>query len=98
MKNYTKLLLAALLFLSSLAVKAQNNDTLEIQRKENGNIQFARFKPNANMKMQNGSTFLKDVLQAKSNDELRLTKVNKDELGITHRRYQQYYKGIKVEN
>jgi bacillolysin len=38
------------------------------------------------------------VLQTKLDDELRLTKDTTDNLGITHLRYQQYYKGIKVDN
>ena len=32
-----------------------------------------------------------------SNDSLKLIKETRDNLGITHQRYQQYYKGIKIE-
>lgn len=95
MKNFTKLLFAALLCLNSLFSIAQQSDTLEIQRNEKGKVFFARFKPDANRKVQDGVNFLKDVLRAKPDDDLRLTKETIDKLGISHRIYQQYYKGIK---
>jgi len=79
------------------SASAQDNDTLEIQRNDNGKIIFARFKPNANRKIKDGESFLKKVLQAKPDDSLRMVKETTDELGITHRRYQQYFKGVKVE-
>lgn len=71
---------------------------MEIQRSKKGKISFARFKPDASRKVQDGATFLKGVLHTKPEDELRLLKETTDKLGISHHRYQQYYKGIKVEN
>ena len=81
-------------------IYAQQIDTLYIQRGENGKIAFARFAINANSnrKMDNDTVFLKAILQAKNEDEFRLKSVTTDELGITHKRFQQYYKGIKVDN
>ena len=98
MKHFTKLLLGVVLSLSFLLSKAQQTDTLEIQRNEKGKISFARFKPDVNRKVQGAGDFLKAVLQAKPDDELRLIKETTDKLGIFHHRYQQYYKGIKVED
>jgi len=98
MKNFTKLLFITLLCLSSLFSIAQQGDTLEIQRNQTGKISFARFKPDANKKVQDAVSFLKAVLHAKPEDELRLIKQTTDKLGITHHLYKQYYKGIKVEN
>lgn len=78
---------------------AQNiNDTIEVHRNQNGKISFARFKANTSNKPLSKQGFLKDVLQLKQDDELRLIKERTDELKITHNKYQQYYKGIKVEN
>lgn len=98
MKQFSKLLLVALLCINSLLTKAQQGDTLVIQRSEKGKISFARFKPDVNRKIQDAGGFLKAVLHAKPDDELRLIKETIDKLGISHRIYQQYYKGVKVEN
>jgi len=87
-----------LLCYSSLISFAQKGDTLEIQRSEKNSITFARFKPNGNRKMYDGAEFLETVLSAKENHRFKLVKVKIDELGISYRRYQQYYKGVKVEN
>lgn len=94
MKNFTKLFVALILSLNSLISVAQQNDTIEIQRTEKGKILFARFKPDSNRKIQDGTNFLKVILQAKQDDEFRLIKNITDTLGISHRLYQQYYKGI----
>lgn len=96
MKPFQKLVFIALLCLSFFFSNAQQNDTLEIQRNEKGKISFARFKPDINKKIQNAVNFLKVVLQAKPQDELRLIKQTTDKLGIAHDLYQQYYNGIKV--
>ena len=98
MKSTPKLLLIALLCLCSFFSIAQQNDTLEIQRNEKGKIAFARFKPDINRNIQRGTNLLKAVLSAKPDDEFRLINETTDNLGISHRRYQQYYKGIMVEN
>ena len=84
----------------SYPIYAQQGDTLFIRRGENGKIRFARFNVdgNSNRKMSNDTIFLKSMLQAKQEDEFRLKNVTTDNLGITHKRFQQYYKGIKVEN
>jgi len=79
---------------------AQQSDTLHIRMGENGKIRFADFVVNENSdrKMQNDMAFLKSILQLKNEDELRLKSETTDELGITHKRFQQYYKGVIVEN
>ena len=81
-------------------IYAQQEDALFVQRGKSGKIEFARFNAdkNSDRKMQNDTIFLKAILQAKKEDEFRLKSVTTDELGITHKRFQQYYKGIKVEN
>ncbi len=97
-KFYKKLCFIVVLFCST-AIEAQNiNDTIEVHRNQNGKINFARFKANTSNKQQSEQEFLKNVLQLKQNDELRLINKKIDELGISHTKYQQYYNGIKVEN
>jgi len=103
MKNITlKLNLFAVLLPVYLLVNAQTkpNDTLLIQRNEKGKIEFARFQVNesSDRKMKNDTVFLKSVLEAKNEDGFRLKSEITDDLGITHKKFQQYYKGIKVEN
>jgi hypothetical protein len=93
MKIKSRLLLIAVVCLNYLYSHAQQNDTLEIQRRENGKISFARLKPDASRKISDVGNFFKTILQLKSDDELRLIKESTDNLGISHRLYQQYYKG-----
>ncbi len=99
MKNFTKLLFIALLGLSTLFCEAQQRgDTLILHRNKRGGISFVRFKPDTHRRIVNAKPFLKTVLHAKPDDEFRLIRETKDKLGITTLRFQQYYKGIKVEN
>ena len=99
MKNFTKLLLLVLLgFISLFCEAQQRGDTLELQRNKRGQISLIRFKPDSNRRFLNAKPFLKTILHAKTHDEFRLIKETTDKLGITNLRFQQYYKGIKVEN
>ncbi len=100
MKQITKSAFLITLLLNSIFAIAQGNDTLDIQKNEKGKVKFARFQANANStrKMKNDTVFLKSILHAKNEDSFRKTKEDLDELGITHKKFQQYYKGLKVEN
>lgn len=98
MKNINKLLLICLFCYNSIFSFAQQGDTLEIKRNEKGKISFARFKQDASRKIQESANFINSIMKAKPDEELRLIKVSTDELGITHRFYQQYFMGIKVED
>lgn len=95
MKNIYRMLSAALLCLCGLMVSAQSIDTTGLQKNENGTISFARV---ANAKMADAKNFLTTALYATGNDSFALIKETTDELGMVHLRYQQYYKGVKVEN
>ena len=102
MKSYFIKIIAVLITIGLYfpIVYAQQGDTLFIQRGEKGGIEFVRFEKNDNSdrKMGNDTIFLKSMLKAKKEDGFRLKKETTDELGITHKKFQQYYKGIKVEN
>lgn len=89
-----------LTFLFSLSIlwgNAQQGDTLEVQRNENGYITFARFRNTGASNLKDGVLFLKQLLPRSDNDNFEFTKSDTDRLGIIHLRYQQFYKGIKVE-
>ncbi|MBI1783354.1 MAG: hypothetical protein HYR66_18620 [Sphingobacteriales bacterium] len=97
-RSYISLLTAMLIFFCQIRTYGQENDTLEIQKNETGKISFIRLKPNPGRKMNDAAQLLNKILKATRDDEWKLIKENTDELSITHRRYQQYYKGIMVEN
>lgn len=96
MKNIYRLLLIAVTLFSCSIVTAQNIDTTGLQRNENGKISFAHVL--SNTKMADAISFLRVSLQMANNDSFELEKETTDKLNMTHQRYQQYYKGIKVEN
>uniref|UniRef100_UPI003217C907 M4 family metallopeptidase n=1 Tax=uncultured Draconibacterium sp. TaxID=1573823 RepID=UPI003217C907 len=98
MKKYIKFLILIVLCFVVFNSNAQQNDTLKIERNKQGIVNFAHFKPNSERKIQEGTTFLKTFLHAKTDDDFRLIKETNDELGFSHLRFQQYYKGVKVEN
>lgn len=89
--------LTILLSLSISWVNAQQVDTLEIQRNEQGNITFVRFKNSESRKLKDGNLFLKQALKVTPGNDFKLIKKDTDKLGKIHLRYQQYYKGVKVE-
>ena len=73
-------------------------DIVFLNKGANGNIEFARFANNEKFdrKMENDTVFLKSILGANDEDEFRLKSEVTDDLGILHKRFQQYYKGIRV--
>lgn len=91
-----QLVLTFLLCISIVLSNAQQNDTLEIQRNKNGNVTYARFKNSESRRLKDGAAFLKQILKGTENDNFKLIKEDTDKLGIIHLRYQQYYKGIKI--
>ncbi|MBP1638937.1 MAG: hypothetical protein H6Q17_520 [Bacteroidetes bacterium] len=81
-------------------VFSQNGDTIAIQRNGSSHkINFIQFqlKQKSDRHISNGKQFLLKTLHAKSDDNLQLIKSDADQDGHTHQRYQQFYKGIKVE-
>ena len=77
MKNI-KLLLTVATTISMFILNAQ--DTLEIQRNENGKIRYANFAPNISRNLIGGQLFLKRTLQSKPDDDFKLIKVLSDEV------------------
>jgi Zn-dependent metalloprotease/chitodextrinase len=65
---------------------------------QNGTPSFIKFSKNkAAANLTNAQAVLKTYVFTQPNDEVKQIKVSKDKLNITHEKYQQYFKGIKVE-
>ncbi len=78
---------------------AQIDDTVQTQYDKNDKLTFAKFKDKSPEKRSWASPeqFLKLMLKAKKEDGFHLIQLRKDDLGITHIAFQQYYKEIKVQ-
>jgi Zn-dependent metalloprotease len=75
-------------------------DILLIYRNERGIVEFARFATNENpdRSMANDVVFLKSMLKTREGDDFRLKSEITDDIGITSRKYRQYFMGIRVDN
>ena len=102
MKTEIKLTVLAILLPICLLTKAQEEmrDTLFTQRNVCGKIEYARFKEveSDNRKLKNDTIFLKSILKTKKEDGFCLVSETTDDLGVTYKKFQQYYKGIQVDN
>ena len=97
-KNYYFSLLLLFVFGVWNSAFAQNIPTQsEKITDETGIPTFIRFDEKKSVSENNAYNLLRDELQLQSTDKLKLIKESTDQLGFTHKRYQQYYKGIKVE-
>jgi Zn-dependent metalloprotease len=76
---------------------AQIIDTTEVHRNENGKIRFARIKPHSENSVSKGGGILLKLFKADKDNDYQIYKQSIDGKGLVHTRYQQYYKGIKVE-
>jgi Zn-dependent metalloprotease len=98
MKTFYNFLVLILLCLNGLISSAQQNDTLEIQRDDKGVVKFARFSQKSEWRVQRDTAFLKSVLHAKPEDSFQLISELISSNGGIDRKFQQYFRGIKVEN
>lgn len=99
-------ILFALIAISVTTVHAQqsslySNDSLspkllEIAKPES-KPNWIKFKEGISITPTTVFTKYKDAFNLRDNDKMALFKTEKDNLGFTHYRYQQYYKNIKVE-
>jgi hypothetical protein len=67
---------------------------------ENGEISFVEFANthDSRLLLSNAKELLRTVLQLKAEDDYELYMEIDDELGFIHQKYQQYYRGFKVES
>ena len=95
---------AALLLLGSLAAStAQAQDASRIQNKvlgEDGQPALVQFNAagKAAYRAADAQNILREQLALTSADQLRPVRSERDELGFTHQKFNQYYQGIKVEH
>ncbi len=66
----------------------------------NGNPSFVKFNTKAKntVSKDEAKTILSSLLKMTKNEEFKQLKSETDKIGYTHEKFQQYYKGIKVEN
>jgi len=96
---------ALLLFgtLAAATATAQAQDASRIQTKVLGDdnqpmlVQFSA-EGKAAYRGVEGSQVLRQQLALTSDDQLRLARVESDQLGFTHEKFAQYYQGIRVEH
>ncbi|PHR70071.1 MAG: peptidase S8 [Lutibacter sp.] len=76
-----------LFFVFSVALFAQQNK----------DIKYINLEKAAPQSLQNAKQLIRENLKLSSDEKLVKTKTENDELGFTHIKYQQFFKGIKVE-
>ncbi len=100
MKNKFLLLLCSSVILCNYTfaqkrITAFNEDMQKIAA-PNSSDGWIKIKPTLGLKASNFFITQKNAFGLGNDDEMRLIKTEKDEIGYTHYRYQQYYKGYKV--
>ncbi|WBO83868.1 M4 family metallopeptidase [Hymenobacter yonginensis] len=93
---------ATLLLLGGLTTSALAQDFSRVQAKtlnDDGTPYLVQFRADGNAyKLQEAGTLLREQLQLTADDQLLPAKSEADQLGFVHEKFQQYYKGIKVEH
>jgi Zn-dependent metalloprotease len=77
---------------------AQILDTVDVRRKEDGKIRYARLKRHEVNSIKNSTAIVKLIHGASDETEFRIIKESVDNKGYEHKKFQQYFKGILVEN
>jgi len=81
----------------SLATFAQGDIKKESRDSDNDTPTFVQFKDDSKNNEADSRQALKSYLKAGLNTDFRPEKTEKDALGFTHTKHQQYFKGIRVE-
>ncbi|SFC84136.1 Por secretion system C-terminal sorting domain-containing protein [Flexibacter flexilis DSM 6793] len=99
-KNYTKSAALAALLLGTTTFANAQQRLLERVNASDGKPSFARFDTkngSSAVRLSQGAGALKQLLQAGQVESFARIKSETDQLGMVHEKYQQFYKGIKVE-
>ncbi len=91
-----KLLAIVVLLFTLTHLSAQNTPVLQLDV-EKGKSVRTLLKLNADVSAQKGTDILRNHLPMTADEEMRLQSAEQDNLGFTHQKHQQYYKGIKVD-
>jgi bacillolysin len=100
-KNHATLLFLASGILCGSDTFAQNLNNISTLTTRTANVpSFVTFNTNGigTLKISESKKLLSSLLNLKNEDNLLQTSSTVDEIGYTHQRYQQYYKGVKVEH
>ncbi|RSK50829.1 M4 family metallopeptidase [Hymenobacter rigui] len=92
---------ATLLLLGGVTSSALAQDYSRVQAKElndNGTPYMVQFRTGTEAQLSNAQAVLREQLQLTQDDQMVQAKAEADQLGFVHEKYQQYYKGIKVEH
>ncbi|MDU0369825.1 M4 family metallopeptidase [Hymenobacter endophyticus] len=92
---------ATLLLLGGLTSSALAQDYSRVQvqdQNDNGTPYLVRFRAGKEAPLSTAPAVLREQLQLAQEDQLVQAKTDIDQLGYVHEKYQQYYKGIKVEH
>ncbi|HOS47397.1 MAG TPA: M4 family metallopeptidase [Bacteroidia bacterium] len=83
--------------LSGRAAEQVNANAIELRYDARSNAPlYVEFKANSFISASTGMEGLNSILGATTNDDWRIIRRDRDDLGINHVRYQQYYKNVKV--
>ena len=91
-----KKLALSILLLTAQVINAQDKN-VEKHFAEDKTISFLKFNSNK-PKLLDAQKILKDSLKLSPDNSFSLKEKKQDEIGLTHLKYQQYYKNIKVEH
>ncbi|WP_400193084.1 M4 family metallopeptidase [Hymenobacter sp. B81] len=92
---------ALVLALLGSALTAQAQDAArapQLQRGADGLPELVQFRPGTSPKLADAQKALQATLALAPETEMRPLRREVDALGITHEKFQQYYKGVKVEH
>ncbi len=85
------------LFMGLLSVSISAQEIIPEEKITDPKTGLKVFNQNTSYQLSDAKTIFKKHLKIKSSDALVQTVSKKDDLGFTHDKYQQHYKGVKVE-
>ncbi len=89
--------LIVLFFDSAKCESILQNKQMQVMLKPTSENNFLEFRDETNVNPLTVFTDYKAALGLQADDEMRLVKGENDQMGMAHYRYQQFYKGIKIE-
>ena len=91
-----KILLSLALVISIFLKTNAQNGILQKELDKQNNLSFVTFHSDSTINLKQSQYLLKKNLRLKDEDEMRVVKTEKDDIGFVHQFHDQYYKGIKV--
>ena len=95
---FLKFLFIAICLLFGNHIYSQDQLIKKEVKDNSGITKFVKFQSKEGYKIEEAKTALKSTLNYNDNVEMKLIESKTDKLGMVHQKYQQTYKGLKVEN